>query len=305
MNKNEDSIGIALGGGGALGLAHIGVIKALEEYGLDPAVISGTSAGAIIGGMYCKGIEINKIEEIANSINRIKTLNLFSPKLQKGGIIDDENIINFLEEYMGETRIEDLEKKFVTVSVDINSGDIIYINEGSLVAAIRASISIPGIFLPYKSNGKLYVDGGLRSNLPLKVLDNYDPDHTIGVNVLKNSKISMQSHYSTIELKSEAERNGSPNFIDKINQYMNSEKNNNDNTSIPPLIRSLFNSIQILLAETSQKEIEIVDPELVIDIDVSKFHMWEFWKSEEIINIGYQNTLNNLQNSDFINKLKP
>lgn len=304
INQDSESgkIGLALGGGAALGLSHIGCLKAFEEAGIKPAVISGTSAGAIIGGMYSCGMEIPEIEDIALSIDHIKTINLLSPSIQRGALIKDDKILEFFRKHIGDKNIEDLKTPFVAVSVDIENGEIVYINKGSLIGAIRASISIPGIFPPFPANGRLLVDGGLRSNLPLEVLKNYDLDKIFGINVLKNSHINMESSYDSIELDTEPIQEKDDNIIEKVSKMMKGE-NKPTKPHFPPLLKSLFNSLQIMLAETSQREIEIVKPDLIIDIDVSRFKLWEFWEAKEMIEIGYQTTKKKLQNNEIIDIL--
>ncbi|MCF7884933.1 MAG: patatin-like phospholipase family protein [Candidatus Marinimicrobia bacterium] len=298
IERKPIKIGLALSGGAALGLSHIGCLKAFEEADIKPAVISGTSAGAIIGGMYCSGMSIEEIEEIALSIDRMKTFNLFTPTIKRGALIKDDNILNFFREHLGDTKIEDLDIPFVAVSVDIESGETVYMNKGSLIGAIRASISIPGIFPPFISNNRLLVDGGLRSNLPLEVLNSYDLDRIVGVNVLKNSQLKMKSCYDTIDLQNLPTEENEHNILEKINKVVRGDKKNQ--FQFPPLMKSLFNSLQILLAESSQREIEIVQPDLVINIDVSDFQLWEFWEARKLINIGYKTTKEILQKSESI-----
>lgn len=301
LDKNEKKVGLALSGGAALGLSHIGCLKAFDEAGIQPAIVSGTSAGAIIGAMYCSGISIDEMEKIALSIDRMKTINLFTPTIQRGALVKDDNIMKFFRQYFGDKKIEDLAIPFIAVSVDIDSGEIVYINQGSLLAAVRASISIPGIFPPFLSRNRLLVDGGIRSNLPLEVLTSFDLDGIIGVNVLKNSNFNMNCRYDKIELKN-GQLNKDDNIIEKITKVVQGNNDKND-FQFPPLVKSLFNSLQILLAESSQREIEIVKPDAVVDIDVSDFKLWEFWKGKEMIEIGYQTAQEMLTKNNKIKKL--
>jgi len=304
LKKNSDTnkIGLALSGGAALGLSHIGCLKAFKEVGIQPDIISGTSAGAIIGGMYCSGMEISEIEDIALSIDRIKTINLLTPSIKRGALLKDDNILKFFHKHMGDKTIEQLKIPFVAVSVDIETGEIVYIDKGSLVGAVRASISIPGIFPPFPSKQRLLVDGGLRSNLPLEVLKNYNIDRIIGINVLKNSQLSMKSCNDSIDLIQTNFEEDDKNLIDKVTKVVKGQ-HNKTKPQFPPLIKSLFNSLQILLAESSLREIEIVQPDLVINVDVSEFKLWEFWEAEKIIDIGYQTTKERLTNSQSLDIL--
>ena len=183
--KNQ-KVGLALGGGAAFGFAHIGVLKYLEEIKIKPFVISGTSIGSVIGGMYASGLSARDLEKIALTFNsKANVLSLLSFAFKKTGVISHANIGKFFRKYLEKKKIEDLDINFVAVSVDLIHGNTLFFNKGDLIDAIQASISIPGIFSPFEANGTLLVDGGVRENLPLKPLQNYDIDYVIAVDILK------------------------------------------------------------------------------------------------------------------------
>ena len=179
-------IGIALGGGGALGMAHIGVLKALEESGIKPDIIVGTSIGAIVGGFYATGFSVSELQEKAL---KIKTTNLldvnFNPQGLLSGRATERTITSMLG---GDKQIENLPTKFACVAVDLNEGEEYVFETGSLVKAMRCSLSVPGVFVPVKFEDKLMVDGGVLNNVPANVARKLGADIVIAVNLVSDFK---------------------------------------------------------------------------------------------------------------------
>ncbi|MCW8966491.1 MAG: patatin-like phospholipase family protein, partial [Candidatus Pacearchaeota archaeon] len=163
----QKKLGLVLGGGGAKGYAHIGVLKFLEENNIKPNYVVGTSIGAIVGALYCLGYSAKQIEQTAKEI---KFRQLFDITLPKKGLIKGEKIERYLRHLFENKKIEDLQKPFFAVAVDINEFQEIIFNKGDLTKAVRASISIPGIFHPVKNKNRILVDGGVLNNLPIDVL---------------------------------------------------------------------------------------------------------------------------------------
>ncbi|MBN2601762.1 MAG: patatin-like phospholipase family protein [Candidatus Marinimicrobia bacterium] len=281
---------VALSGGAALGLAHVGVLKALEEFNIRPAFLAGTSAGSIIGAFYARGLSISEIEDIVLSIDRMKTIHLLSPSIPLGGLMDPKNFVSFMEEIVGKnTLIEDLQIPFVAVTVDFRNGNILYLNKGRLVDAVRASISIPGVFRPLKANGSLLVDGGLRENLPLRALEKFDYDTLLGVNVLKTRQLKLDGLFTGISVdKPQKPNDNEPdNFLERITNAIQINKLKKLD-HLPRLTYVGYQSILILLSELSNKEILASNPDLVLQIDMSGFQFWEFWRGKEAIETGYR-----------------
>jgi len=213
-------------------------------------------------------------------------------------LMDTKNFMTFMEELVGkETLIEDLEIPFVAVTVDFRNGNILYFNKGRLVDAVRASISIPGVFKPLKANGSLLVDGGLRENLPLRALKSFDYDTLIGVNVLKTPKLKMEGLYTEIKTDKPNYKpeNGADNFFERIlNAIQINKLKKLDH--LPRLTYVGYQSILILLSELSNKEILACNPDLVLEIDMSSFNLWEFWRGKEAIDVGYNDARIQLEN---------
>lgn len=165
----QNGLVLALGGGGAPGLAHIGVLQVLAEHAIPVRAIAGTSIGAEIGAFVASGMAINDLATLAISFDWKQTLQLFMPDLPTGGLISGVNIVDFLESWIGVQHIEDLAMGFVAIATDLESAEQVILDRGDLVSAVRASISVPGFMAPYLKDGRPLVDGGVANPLPSDV----------------------------------------------------------------------------------------------------------------------------------------
>ena len=178
----QPKIGLALGSGGAKGLAHIGVIKVLEENNIAIDFIAGSSIGALIGGFYSATKDIKQVEEIALSTNWRQVLSLIDPSLRQG-LISGEKIKKFIENHIGKIYFQDLKIPFSAIATDLKTGETISINQGEMVSAIRASISFPLVFKPVEWEGKLLADGGLSLPVPVEIVRKMGAELVIAVNL--------------------------------------------------------------------------------------------------------------------------
>lgn len=176
----KPKIGLALGSGSARGLAHIGVLKALEEYNVDVDIICGSSAGALIGGLYACDIKPDMIKNLAIQIDKKMWVDFTVPKK---GIIKGEKIEEILRLITRQRNIEDLNRRLAIVATDLKNAEEIVFTEGSISKAIRASISIPGIFEPIKMDDSVLVDGGVVDRVPVSVVKDIGADVIIAVDV--------------------------------------------------------------------------------------------------------------------------
>ncbi len=178
-------IGIALSGGGTRGMVHVGALKALEEEGIRPDVISGTSAGSIIGAMYAHGYSPEEIIEISSEKSLLQMLSF---RLPSKGFVKHSALKKSLEKYIPEDSFEALEKPLFIAISNLHTGLVEIRNSGKLHDVIIASSSVPIIFEPIEIDGDLYVDGGLMKNLPASILRNH-ADIVIGVNLVPQLRV--------------------------------------------------------------------------------------------------------------------
>jgi NTE family protein len=167
--QGKNGLVLALSGGGAAGLAHIGVIQVLSENGIPVRALVGTSIGAEIGAFIASGMPIDELVNLATDFDWKQTLQLFMPDLPTGGLVSGKKIMDFLNTKLGAHSIEDLPKGFAAVTTDLETGEQVVLSEGSLVDAVRASISIPGFIAPYRIGQRWLVDGGVVNPVPFDV----------------------------------------------------------------------------------------------------------------------------------------
>jgi NTE family protein len=182
----DKKIGIVLSGGAIRGLAHIGVLKALEEKGIKPSIVSGVSAGSIVGAFYCSGYTPDKMKEIALNTN---FLHYVKPAIPKKSFFYFNHFDKFLKKYLKTKNIEDLEIPFYACATNLNKGMPEYFNKGSLIDVVKASSSVPILFEPVKIGRYTYVDGGIMNNLPVEpILEKADYIIGVDVNPLESDK---------------------------------------------------------------------------------------------------------------------
>lgn len=174
--------GLALGAGAIRGLCHVGVLEVLEQNGLVPDMISGTSMGAVVGGLYAAGVPISKMKELVGTLKKsdVVDFNLFA--LKNNGFLTGKKSEMLIKELCGDIRIEDCKIPFVAVAVDVISGKTVYIREGKLTDAIRASYAVPGVFAAKKKDNMLLVDGGIKERIPVNILREMGAKYVLGVN---------------------------------------------------------------------------------------------------------------------------
>lgn len=186
MKKYNPKLALVLGGGGARGLTHIGVIKVLEEKGIKVDLVVGTSMGAFMGGLYSAGIKAKEMEDIALSVDKVMTAKILSPSLSTSGFVDKKRIRKYLKQFVGELNIEQLQIRFAAIATDLITGKEVIIDKGSLVEAIMASIAIPALFQPVLHNNRYLIDGGLTNPLPVSAAQKLKAERVIAVKVAPN-----------------------------------------------------------------------------------------------------------------------
>jgi NTE family protein len=181
-DTSELRIGVALSGGGAAGLAHVGVLEELEAAGIPIHCVAGTSAGAMVGAAYATGC-LDAFRDTMCALTRRRVLALFDPIWPRSGLLEGRRSLELIRPHVGQ-RIEGLSRPFAAVATDLRSGAEVVLREGEVLEAIRASVAIPGLFTPQRWRGRLLVDGGLTNPIPVDVARQLGAQFVIAVSVL-------------------------------------------------------------------------------------------------------------------------
>ncbi|HVY54642.1 MAG TPA: patatin-like phospholipase family protein, partial [Thermodesulfobacteriota bacterium] len=178
-------VGIALGGGGAKGFAHIGVLDALGGSGIEFDIVAGTSIGALVGAVYASG-NLRELERVSRRYGVKDLPFLLGPAWPRKGLFSGNYIERLLDEIVGVKNIEDLGKPFAAIAVDLNKAEVVTFTTGSLHKAVHASMSIPGLFKPVIDGERILVDGGVLEPVPVSILRRLGADVVVAVDLLSN-----------------------------------------------------------------------------------------------------------------------
>ena len=184
--KSRKKVALVLGGGGALGFAHIGVIKALERNGIPIDIVVGTSMGGIVGAAYCAGLST---DEMTNFAQKFKTFDFIDINFDNTGLFSGKGVMKIIGKFLPDVNIETLAKPFACVAGDLISEKEIVFKIGSLRDAVRSTMSIPGVFVPFKKDDMLLIDGGVVNNLPEDVAMEMGADIIISCDVLSGYRV--------------------------------------------------------------------------------------------------------------------
>lgn len=178
-------IAVALGGGGAKGFAHIGALKVLESHGISPHIVVGTSAGSFVGSLYASGKSPYALQQIALTLKESDVADL---TLSKQGFVKGQKLQNYVNAQVGNKTIQQFPKRFAAVATELGTGKKVAFNRGNAGQAVRASCSIPNIFVPARIGGKRYVDGGLVSPVPVQSARDMGADIVIAIDISAKPK---------------------------------------------------------------------------------------------------------------------
>ncbi len=268
---------LVLSSGGARGIAHIGVIEELERQGFEIKSIAGSSMGALVGGIYATG-RLNILKEKLLNLDRIAALNLIDFTLSNKGIVKGNKIIKEINQIIPDVLIEELPVLYTAVASDVKNRQEIIFNKGRLYEAIRASIAIPAIFTPVRSENKILVDGGVINPLPINRVNRMRGDILIAVNV-------NAANEKTSQIKTKKLNNKELTLFSLIKEKGMSFllKTNNEQFNFYTLL-SL--SASIMIQQVSRLTIELYKPDILIDIPMDSFGPFQFYKANEIIKAG-------------------
>lgn len=286
--RANTGLGLVLGSGGARGLAHIGVAQVLAERGLIPDVIVGTSIGSVVGAAIAAG-RMDRIERFADEIDLAKAAGLFFEfGVHRDGFIKGTRIMECLGRLLPDCAIEDLPIRYAAVATDIGTGEPVVFDKGSLLTAIRASISIPGVFTPVKRGSRQLVDGGISSPVPIITARLMGAEKVIAVNV-DNGRVCPYNTPSDFGIEKAA--NVAKNVTARLRSSLGSR--------IPKLEKLLagapsgfgffdimLKTVRICEDRIALEEIETNPPDLLIEPAVGDIRTLDFTRADDAIRAG-------------------
>jgi NTE family protein len=288
----QRKLGLALGAGGARGVAHVGVLFALAEAGIAVDAIAGTSIGALVGALHATG-QLEVFERDLRDLELSALLRYLDPVWPRSGLLSGERVNAYLYSRFGDWRIEDLPIPFAAVAVDLVTGDEIWLREGRLVDAVRASISLPGIFVPQRQGARLLVDGALRNPVPVTPLEALGADVRVAVNLqtqaVREIEPRVKSPRSPLVARvSDALENGWARLRGSARVSASSEaeaapSESEAAPSGPNLLEILAASMSVLEHELARHRLAREPVDLILTPDVRGIRSYEFQKGARAI----------------------
>ena len=278
-NEKRKEVALVLSSGGARGLAHIGAIEELEANGYSIRSVAGSSMGALIGGVYAAG-KIKEFREWMKGVDRKKMLELTDFSLSLNHIVKGTRIIEAIMEFVPDMLIEDLPIPYCAVATDLKAGREVVFNKGSLFKAIRASISLPSFYEPVERDNMILIDGGVVNPIPLNRVKRQAGDILIGIDVSGHDYLAQWEETHRLAERQKNNKSLKAKILDKL------IPDNIDFNYYTVLSRSS----SLMIRQNSILMAKLMKPDMLVDIQMSRYGGFDYDKSEKLIAIGRQKT---------------
>ena len=287
----RNKFAIALGGGAARGWAHIGVMRALEDAGLRPSIVVGTSIGAIVGGHYSAG-RLDELESFARSLTRRAVFGYLDLSVSGSGLIAGQRLFDRLDEHLSGLVIEELPTKFVAVATDLGSGHEIWLRRGKVIDAVRASSAIPGIVRPVKLSGRWLIDGCLVNPIPVSACRALGAQSVVAVNLnceFGRGGILIDDHEIDETAPQDVIAEEAP--ITRWNgkgalQLLHRQLFGSPQEAAPGITSVILNSFSIFNDRIARARLMGDPPDLLISPNLADIGALDFHRCDEMIEIG-------------------
>lgn len=282
------TVSLVLGSGGARGLAHIGVIRWLEEHDFTIVSVSGCSIGTVIGGFYAAG-KLDEFEAWMRTVTKLDIVSLMDFNWGKGGLIKGDKVMNRLGHLLGDLNIEDLSIPYTAVAADISNEKEVWLQKGPLLQAMRASISLPLYLMPIELNGRTLIDGGVLNPVPIAPTFGDHSDITLAVNLAGEMTHQIDDFADKQIDISEAEPEGDTSFHRKVSDYFGSltAKTSRIDLGMYDIANQAFDAMQSTIA---RQKLAAYPPDITVEIARDACGTFEFERTAEMIDLGYQKT---------------
>jgi NTE family protein len=277
-------IGIALGGGGARGWAHIGVLRTLIKAGFEPTIVAGTSIGAIVGGAFAAG-KLDELEQFAKNLDRKASWKLADMNLGKGGgLVTGDKFAQALRDIVGDPEIAKLKKKFTAVATELMTGHEIWLEDGSLITAMRASSALPGILVPVTIEDRPLIDGGITNPVPVSACRAMGAQYVIAV-PLPASQTPNQRFAKEPEPEASSAWQRALAVFREPERFVARQLFGDEPGELTTATVSVA-ALNILLDRMTRVRLASDPPDITINSDIGKIALLEFDRAEEAIAIG-------------------
>ncbi len=277
-------IGLALGGGVARGWAHIGAIEVLREHGIAPQIVAGSSIGALVGGSYLAG-HLDTLRDWAVSLNRRTLLSYLDLGLGGGGVLAGDRLVKRMNENLGDHRIEELAGSFVAVAADLATGHEIWLREGPLVPAIRASYALPGAFAPVQLDGRWLIDGALVNPVPVSVC------RALGARVVIAVGLHGDAFGSVLAIPSDADADDATattaTTLNKVRpERLIARQIFGGNDKSPAIGSVMLGALNLIMDRLGRSRLAGDPPDVYVIPRIGHVGLLDFNKAEELIALG-------------------
>ena len=285
MKKSHTPIiGLALGGGGARGWSHIGVILALREAGIDPAVVAGTSIGSLVGAAYVAG-RLDDLKDWVESLTWQNVVGLLDVTVN-GGLIKGDKLLNFFRSHFKDIDIEKLPKPFGAVATDLARGREVWLRSGSVIESVRASIALPGLFIPVEREGALLVDGGLVNPVPVSLCRAMGADVVIAVD-LNSDLVGRRLRKPAVAASSAKSGNGSNTMLGRLQAGIGAWRNGLWSSSgMPSVVDVVTSSINIMQVHITRSRLAGEPADVMITPRLAQMALMDFHRAAPAIEEG-------------------
>ncbi len=289
-NLPKPRIALALSSGVAKGFAHIGVIRALLKYGIEPTIISGTSIGAVVGGAYLAG-KLDVLENWGKSLNRFRMMSYLDFRVRSGGLIGGKKIMSLMQKNFGDIKIEDLPHPFTAIATDMTTGHEVWLKKGRVVDAVTASFSLPGIFPPVFNDNRWLLDGALVNPIPVSACRAAGAQMVIAVNLggdfigkAKKPGASFPTVAGFDILSEENENKASRDHAGT--SWVTKKFFNREDKEAPSLFGVMMAAMNISQDRLSRSRLAGDPPDVMISPRIGHIGLMEFDRADECIKAG-------------------
>ncbi len=284
-------IGLALGSGSARGWSHIGVLRALREYGISPDIVAGASSGALVAAAHASD-QLDALEAWARGLTKTDVWRLLDPSFSGGGVMRGNRLMRAVGENLEDRQIESLALRYSAVAADLYTGKEVWIQEGSMLEAVRASSGLPGLFTPIHYQGRWLIDGGVVNPVPVTVCRAMGADYVIAVNLYRPFAKSNGPR-PVPDITDDTETAGPSTegtelfarwsgMLENLVSSLRTERQ----VSEPGMIEVMYATINMMQDQITRSRLVGDPPDLIVTPRLGDFHMMDFHRAAEAIEMG-------------------